>query len=135
MSDYQTNATFKTADELLSAARSCIERLTPPEVLAALQAGAILVDIRCEEDRRKAGVIKGGVHIPRTVLEWRADPSSAYCDPAIAHLDAWLIIMCNHGYSSSLAAANLRAMGFTRLADMNGGFEAWQAAGLPVETY
>ena len=76
-------------------------------------------------------LILKAVHIPRTVLEWRADPACDHCDARIADLEARLIIVCNDGYSSSLAAANLRLLGFRRVADLVGGYRAWVAAGLP----
>jgi rhodanese-related sulfurtransferase len=122
-----------TADDLLAAARSGIARIAPVPAAAAMDEGAILVDTRCEEDRRRHGVVPGSIPVPRTVLEWRADPSSPHRDDRIADLDARLIVMCTDGYSSSLAVANLTAMGFRRAADLDGGFVAWKAAGLPVE--
>lgn len=77
-------------------------------------------------------MIPGAVHIPRSVLEWRADPESAQPDERIADRDAPLVLMCNDGFSSSLAAASLRAMGFSTVADMERGFAAWKGAGLPL---
>ncbi len=74
------------------------------------------------------------VHVPRTVREWRLDPSSEVGDPSISGPEATLILMCNDGYSSSLAAANLLRLGFEHAGDMIGGFRAWEAAGLPVGT-
>ncbi|MDX1524566.1 MAG: rhodanese-like domain-containing protein, partial [Anaerolineae bacterium] len=115
---HSMEVTHPSANHLLVAARRGIDRLTPHQVLAEMRSGALLIDTRCPEDRRLAGVIAGSIHIPRTVLEWRADPTSEYRDPVIAHYDARLIIMCNHGYSSSLAAANLRTIGLTRTTDM-----------------
>ena len=76
----------------------------------------------------------GAVHHPRNVLEWRADPSSGYSDPAIASdLERHVIVMCDEGYQSSLVAATLQDLGFSRATDLDGGFQAWRAAGLPVE--
>jgi MFS family permease len=122
----------KTIDALLREARAAIRRVEPGEAFAALGRGAILVDIREVADRERDGVIPGSVHVPRNVLEWRADPASPYRNPEIADVDAELYVLCGEGYSSSLAAAALRELGFTRAGDVVGGFAAWNAAGLPV---
>ena len=98
-----------------------------------MQRGALLIDTRCTEQRREEGVIPGSVHLPLSVLYWRLDPDSGFEDRALADPDRQLILVCAHGYSSSIAAATLRDLGFTRASDVEGGFEAWQAAGLPIE--
>jgi len=95
--------------------------------------GALVIDTRCAEARRADGVIPGSVHVPLSVLFWRLDPASGFEDPALADPDRRVILVCAHGYSSSLAAATLRELGFARATDVIGGFEGWQAAGLPVE--
>jgi rhodanese-related sulfurtransferase len=123
----------KTIDELLASARARIERLQPSEALAAMSAGALLVDIRSEVDRARDGVIPGAMFHPRSVLEWRMDPASGYDDPAVGGVERQVILVCAEGYQSSLAAANLRELGFLRAGDVAGGFEAWAAEGLPVE--
>jgi rhodanese-related sulfurtransferase len=122
-----------TAEDLLAEARSGLERLDPPAAAAALESGAVLVDIRSELQRERDGVVPGSVFFPRNVLEWRCDPASParderVCDPALQ-----LILMCDEGYQSSLAAANLRRLGFDRATDLAGGFQAWRAAGLPAD--
>jgi rhodanese-related sulfurtransferase len=66
------------------------------------------------------------------VLEWRLDPASGHCDPALADLDRRVILVCDEGYQSSLAAATLQDLGLRRATDLEGGFQAWRAAGLPV---
>jgi rhodanese-related sulfurtransferase len=76
-------------------------------------------------------VIPGSIHIPRTVLEWRLDPESPWRNSHVGGLDRPIVILCDHGYSSSLAAATLVDLGFDA-ADVIGGFEAWQRQGLPV---
>lgn len=124
---------MRTAEDLLAEARSKIERLTPVQALEATRQGAIIVDIRCEGDREAEGRIPGSVHVPRTVMEWRADPTSDHRDVRIADFGARLIVMCNDGYSSSLAAATLRDMGFASAADMVSGYRGWVTAGLPIE--
>src|SRR4051812_40038509 len=123
----------KTIEGLLSEARARIDRVTPSAAAAELADGALLVDIRSESQRAADGVVPGAVYHPRNVLEWRMDPSSGHDDPAVGGVDRRVIVMCNEGYQSSLAAATLRDIGFTRVADLVGGFQAWRGAGLPVE--
>jgi rhodanese-related sulfurtransferase len=122
----------QTIDSLLADARRRIERLPPDAALRAMADGALLVDTRCGDDRRATGAIPGSVHVPLSVLFWRLDPSSGYDDLALSDLARPVILICAHGYSSSLAAATLRDLGFASVADVIGGFEAWSAAGLPV---
>jgi rhodanese-related sulfurtransferase len=124
---------MRSADELLHAARGRLVRVTPEQALAAQNAGALLIDVRGDDQIRDHGSIPGAIRIPRNVLEWRADPTCAACDPRIADRALLLIIVCQQGYQSSLAAANLQEMGFTRATDLAGGFDAWVAAGLPVD--
>jgi rhodanese-related sulfurtransferase len=121
-----------TIGGLLEAARARLERLEPSAALAALDDGALIIDTRCTEFRREAGTIPGAVHIPLSVLFWRLDPSSESADPGLADPDRRVVLICAHGYSSSLAAATLLDLGYARATDVIGGFEAWAAAGLPV---
>lgn len=123
----------RTIGELLESARAEIARLEPPEALQAAATGAVLIDTRCAELRRQTGIIPGSVHVPLSVLFWRLDPASGYDDPRLSNLEREIVLICADGYSSSLAAATLRGLGFLRAADMVGGFTAWVAAGLPVE--
>ncbi len=95
--------------------------------------GALLIDTRCADSRRETGVIPGSIHVPLSVLYWRLDPDSGHDDPRLSDLEREVILVCAHGYSSSIAAATLLDLGFSRSADIAGGFEAWAAAGLPVE--
>ena len=118
---------------LLEAARDGLDRLEPAAAFAAQRDGALLVDTRCAELRREEGVIPGSVHVPLSVLYWRLDPASGHDDPELSDLDRQVVLVCAHGYSSSLAAATLRSLGFDRATDVVGGFEAWSAAGLPVD--
>lgn len=124
----------RTVSDLLESARRRIDRLEPAAALRALDDGALLVDTRCAEQRRAAGVVPGSVHVPLSVLYWRLDPASGHDDPRLSDPGRQVILLCEHGYSSSLAAATLRELGFGRATDVVGGFEAWAAAGLPVET-
>jgi rhodanese-related sulfurtransferase len=122
----------RTIDDLFSEARARIERLEPLDALAAAEDGALLVDIRSQDARDRDGVIPGALHLPRTVLEWRVDPDSPWRNPEVGGLDRRLVLVCDHGYSSVLAAATLVELGFARIGDVVGGFEAWCGAGLPV---
>lgn len=125
----------RTVADLLAEARRGLERLDPSEAVSALARGAVLVDVRADSQRERDGVVPGAVHHPRNVLEWRADPSSPARDERIAAYDRQVIVMCDEGFQSSLAAANLKALGLERATDLDGGFQAWRAAGLPVEPY
>jgi rhodanese-related sulfurtransferase len=93
--------------------------------------GALLVDIR-GDDQRRDGVIPGALVIPRNYLEWRCDPTSQWRHPVITRRDLRIILVCHEGYPSSLAAANLQQLGLIHATDLDGGFTAWAAAGLPV---
>jgi rhodanese-related sulfurtransferase len=122
-----------TVEELLERARARLERLSPEQAYARLHAtGAVLVDIRSDSQRSADGLIPQAVHVPRNVLEWRADPDSGYPEPALGDLRTPLIVICHEGYQSSLAAATLQLLGRTDATDVIGGFEAWRAAGLPT---
>ncbi len=122
----------RTSAELLAEARSRIDRLDPAE--ASVRSGLVFVDTRDSGDRSREGVIPGSVWVPRSVLEWRVDPEAERSDPRVSDPGLNLVVVCNDGYSSSLDAARLREMGFDHAADLIGGFRAWKAAGLPVES-
>jgi rhodanese-related sulfurtransferase len=123
-----------SVDQLLAAARAELERLTPAEAHAAMRDGAVLVDIRGESQRARDGLVPGALFIPRNVLEWRLDPASPHRHRAIASHRGEVIVMCDEGYQSSLAAATLgQLLGPQRVSDLAGGFQAWRAAGLPVQ--
>ena len=131
-----------TVDDILAEARAGLVRFKPPELAAALEAGAdaepgpsappLVIDIRDRDDRRRTGMIAGSVSIPLIVLEWRCDLDSGHTHPAVESFDQPVVTVCNEGYTSSLAAASLRRLGFTRVADLEGGVEGWAAAGLPM---
>ena len=95
--------------------------------------GALIVDTRCAEVRTAKGTIPGSVHVPLSVLYWRLDPTSGHDDKALSDRERRIILVCADGYSSSLAAATLQDLGFTRATDIDGGFTAWAAGGLPIE--
>jgi rhodanese-related sulfurtransferase len=123
----------QTIDDLLEIARARLDRLDPASARAETEAGAVIVDTRCAEARLKSGTIPGSVHVPLSVLYWRLDPTSGHSDRSLADRERRIILVCADGYSSSLAAATLRDLGFTRATDVEGGFNGWVAAGLPVE--
>lgn len=125
-------AARRTLDELLEAAQARIERLEPLDALAAMERGALLVDIRSDSDRERDGIVPGSLHIPRTVLEWRLAPDSRWRNPHVGGLDRPVVLLCNHGYSSVLAAATLVDLGCAHAGDVVGGFAAWREAGLPT---
>jgi rhodanese-related sulfurtransferase len=121
-----------TIDDLLLEARGGLARLDPVAAFRATHGGAVLIDTRPEWQRRADGEIPGAIVIERNHLEWRCDPSSpARVAEAADHQVTW-IICCDEGYSSSLAAASLQALGLSNATDVTGGFQAWRAAGLPV---
>jgi rhodanese-related sulfurtransferase len=125
--------TPKTADELLMQARALLPRRpSPAQALAAQANGALLVDIRGDDQRRDSGMIPGAILLPRNALEWRCDPASRWRHPAITGRDQHLILICQEGFQSSLAAAALQQLGLAHATDLDGGFDAWAAAGLPV---
>jgi rhodanese-related sulfurtransferase len=124
----------RTIHDVLADARARLDRLEPAEAQRAVaEEDALIVDVRSELQRERDGVVPGAIHIPRNVLEWRLDPDSGAADPRIGGLGRRVVVMCDAGYQSSLAAAGLRDLGFERATDLAGGFQAWRAAGLPVE--
>jgi rhodanese-related sulfurtransferase len=120
-----------TIDEMLAAARARLDRLSPGQALRESRDGALLVDIRPAAQRAAEGEIPGALVVERNVLEWRFDPASASRLPQAGY-DLRVIVFCSEGYTSSLAAAALRDLGVHRATDLDGGFRAWQAAGLPA---
>jgi rhodanese-related sulfurtransferase len=119
-------------DDLLAAARARLRRLSPLETFVAVDRGAVLVDIRPAAQRAEHGEIPGAIVIERNVLEWRLDPRS---DARLSFADRYdleVIVTCQEGYTSSLAAAALQDIGLSRATDLAGGFAAWRAAGLPT---
>jgi rhodanese-related sulfurtransferase len=118
--------------EILADARARLRRAGPRETAAALARGAILIDIRPAAQRAEFGEIPGAVIIERNVLEWRLDPRSDARLPFADTYDLEVIVTCQEGYTSSLAAAALQDLGLHRATDLAGGFTAWRDAGLPV---
>ncbi len=122
----------RSIDELLAEARGRIDRVTPEQAAARLAEGALLVDTRPAAQRAREGAVPGALIVERNVLEWRFDPLSDARLPEATGYDVEVIVLCSEGYSSSLAADSLRALGLARTSDVIGGFQAWAEAGLPV---
>ncbi|WP_375430267.1 rhodanese-like domain-containing protein [uncultured Friedmanniella sp.] len=115
----------KTIQEVLEMARGRLSRLTPAQARSLWGAGAVVVDIRPAAQRAAEGDLPGALLIERNVLEWRLDPSSDAALP-IASYDLQVIVLCQEGYTSSLAAAALHDLGVWRATDVIGGFAAWR---------
>ena len=123
-----------TVDDLLVAARRDADRLDPRRAADEVASGAaILIDQRTLEQRREHGDIPGATRLSMTVVPWRIDPQSPWKLPAVTDHDTRVIVLCQEGYSSSLSTAWLRDLGMRNVADVEGGFEAWRDAGLPIE--
>ncbi|HEX8053368.1 MAG TPA: rhodanese-like domain-containing protein [Thermoleophilaceae bacterium] len=123
-----------TIDDLLERAREDLQRVTPEEAAAAVaERDALLLDIRADSQRAADGTVPQARFVARNVLEWRLDPACEHRDPDLASYERPVILMCNEGYQSSLAAATLRELGVDAT-DMVGGFQAWRDAGLPTAT-
>ena len=114
-------------EELLVRVRVGIDRVSPENLAAEVAAGAVVVDIRPVEQRDHDGALPGALVVDRNVLEWRLDPTSPHRLPVATGADVRYVLVCNEGYSSSLAAATLRQLGLSRATDMVGGFQAWSA--------
>ncbi|WP_317445753.1 rhodanese-like domain-containing protein [Streptomyces collinus] len=121
-------------DELLERVRAGYRRIEAEQAHEAARSGeALLVDIRYAALRERDGLIPGALVIERNELEWRLDPQGSHRVPEATGHDLRIVVICNEGYASSLAAASLHQLGLRRATDLVGGFQAWRAAGLPVE--
>ena len=116
----------RTIDDVLADARSRLRRLTPEEAEAARASGAFVVDIRPAAQREDEGELPFATPIERNVLEWRLDPASDASLPIASH-DLQVVVLCQEGYTSSLAAAALQELGIHRATDVIGGYAAWRA--------
>lgn len=120
-------------DALLERVREGLDRVGPREAHDAALAGeALLVDIRYAALRERDGLIPGALVVERNELEWRLDPLGSHRAPEATSHDLRIVVICNEGYASSLAAASLHELGLHRATDLAGGFQAWRAEGLPV---
>ncbi len=124
--------TRQTVDELLAQARNRLTRLGPAAAHRAVRDGARMIDIRSDSQIHRDGLIPGALVIARNVLEWRLDPACEHRHSDAPALDDHVIVVCDEGYQSSLVAATLQQLGFRRATDLDGGFQAWRTAGLPV---
>jgi rhodanese-related sulfurtransferase len=122
----------RTIDQLLDEARKRLRRLSPTEAAAVMADGGLLVDMRPVEQRLRDGEIPGAVIVDRNVLEWRLDPASPHRIREVWSHDQPIVLLCNEGYASSLAAATLQDLGLTNATDVDGGFVRWKADGLPT---
>jgi rhodanese-related sulfurtransferase len=111
-------------DRLLESARATLDRVPAADLPAEIAAGALVIDTRPVAQRQRDGILAGAVVIDRNVLEWRLDPSSPFHIAEVTGSDQRIIVVCNEGYSSSLAAATLRRLGLVRATDVVGGFQA-----------
>lgn len=116
-----------TVDEWLAGARARLDRVQPQDLAQEIAAGVLVIDTRDSADREAEGALPGSVIINRNVLEWRMSPSSPTCLEGIT-ADSRVIIVCNDGFSSSIAAAGLHDLGLPRATDLVGGYRAWRAA-------
>lgn len=122
-------------DELLERVRAGYERIEAVPAHEAVREGeALLVDIRYAALRDRDGTIPGALVVERNELEWRLDPRGSHRLPEATGHDLRVVVICNEGYASSLAAESLHRLGLRRATDLIGGFQAWRAAGLPVRT-
>lgn len=120
-------------DELLEQVRAGLDRIEAKEAYEAARAGEVLlVDTRYAALRDRDGLVPGALVVERNELEWRLDPNGSHRAPEATSHDLKVVVFCNEGYASSLAAASLRRLGLHRATDLVGGFQAWKAAGLPV---
>jgi rhodanese-related sulfurtransferase len=113
-------------DRLLEDARRDLDRVEPEQLAAEVAAGALVVDIRPSEARVPEGELPGALVVDRNVLEWRLDPTAEDRLPEADDPDRRVILVCNEGYASSLAAETLRRMGLSRATDLVGGYRAWR---------
>ncbi|MBG92531.1 MAG: sulfurtransferase [Chloroflexi bacterium] len=122
----------KSINEILDLTQKKISRLTPEEAHSAQKKGALIIDTRDSADQLTEGIIPEAKLITRNTLEWRCDPEAELPDPLLSKLDKKIIIMCNDGYSSSLAVKSLMDIGRTDVSDIIGGYRAWKNYGLPT---
>lgn len=125
----------RNVDELLEETRRGLQRVSPQQAAALVAGGGILVDTRPSELRERDGVVPGAWVVDRNQLEWRLDPSSPHRHEGVDETlyERPVVLFCDEGYASSFAAASVRALGLRGATDLDGGFQAWAAAGLPVE--
>ena len=114
-------------DQVLIRSRRSLDRVEPDQLAAEMAAGALVVDIRPVEDRDREGLLPGAVVVGRNVLEWRLDPTSPDRIAEAVDPDRRVVLVCNEGYASSLAAESLQRVGLRQATDLVGGYRAWRA--------
>jgi rhodanese-related sulfurtransferase len=120
----------RTVDELLAEARRRLPgRVQPEDLGAAMAEGALVVDTRSEAQRRRDGELPGAVVVERNVLEWRLDPASPHRLDEAGDRERTIVVVCDEGYASSLAAASLQELGLVNATDLDGGYQAWKSSG------
>ncbi|MER6388474.1 rhodanese-like domain-containing protein [Streptomyces sp. NPDC001523] len=119
-------------DALVDRLRATYTRVSPEQAHAASREGSLLVDIRYQALRERDGLIPGALVVERNELEWRLDPQGSHRLPEATSHDIEVVVICNEGYASTLAAVSLHALGLHRATDLTGGFQAWRSAGLPT---
>lgn len=118
-------------EHLLAESREKLARVSPQEAFDLQQQGGLIIDIRPQSNRLAEGEIPGALTVERIVLEWRLDPAGSHRLDGL-HPDRPVVLVCNEGYASSLAAAQAKELGLSKATDLDGGFRAWKSAGLPV---
>ncbi|MFQ6170672.1 rhodanese-like domain-containing protein [Oryzobacter sp. R7] len=121
------SASASAIEGYLAQARADLDRVAPDALATEVRDGAVVIDIRPSEQRERDGSLPGAVVVDRNVLEWRLDPTSPHRLPLASGADIRYVLVCNEGYSSSLAAATLRRLGLGRATDLEGGYRAWAA--------
>lgn len=122
---------MSAVDTYLAEARAHLDRVTPQELDAIKDGDTLIIDTRPLHNRVADGEIPGSIPVERIVLEWRLDPEGDFRLPGFT-ADTTVVVLCNEGYSSSLAARDLQRIGLPKATDLVGGFRAWAASGLPV---
>jgi rhodanese-related sulfurtransferase len=126
-----THVAEGTVDELLAEARRRLPgRMRPEDLGAAMAEGALVVDTRSEAQRRRDGELPGAVVVERNVLEWRLDPASPHRLHEAGDREQTIVVVCDEGYASSLAAASLQDLGLVNATDLDGGYQAWKNSGV-----
>ena len=123
---------MSAVDRLLAQARLGLRRVDPHQAQQIAESGGLLVDIRPAAQRAEFGEVPGAIILERNNLEWRLDPGGSHRNPQAENPDRPVVIICQEGYASSLAAASLLEVGRTAVTDLDGGFVAWKQAGLPT---
>ena len=118
----------RTIDDVLAEARRRLPgRVRPQDLAAVMAAGGLVVDTRTEAQRRRDGNLPGALVVERNTLEWRLDPASPHRLADAGDRLRTVVVVCDEGYASSLAAASLQDLGLVNATDLEGGYQAWRA--------